>query len=390
MLRRGNGRLRREADPARGAGRGAREGRPSASERRQRTACSRRLRSRQPARARRRGVRRRARGHVPRGRSGDARDAAALARERTHGRAPPGGAHAQVERGQLGRGGIRGAVPRARRAGEDGRTRRRGRARGPDRAGVRAVPGRARGAARRSVGVSGTSGGRILVVDDSQVNRMVLTKALAADGHMPVTAEHGVEALELLQADTEVPVDVILLDLEMPELDGYETLERIKADERLRHLPVIVISSVDELDSVVRCIEIGAADYLPKPFNAAVLRARLNASLAEKRLHDLQLEYLEQVGKVVDAAGAVEAETFDAHSLDAVAARDDALGQLARVFQRMAREVFERERKLKAQVQQLKIEIDEARAARKVAEITDTDYFRDLQEKASSLRLDAD
>jgi two-component system, cell cycle response regulator len=151
---------------------------------------------------------------------------------------------------------------------------------------------------------------------------------------------------------------------------------------------VIVISSVDELDSVVRCIEGGAADYLPKPFKAAVLRARLNASLAEKRLQDLQLEYLEQVGHVVDAAAAVEAETFDAESLDTVAAREDALGQLARVFQRRAREVFERERRLKAQVQQLRIEIDEVRADRRVAEITESDYFRDLQKKASILRLD--
>jgi len=238
--------------------------------------------------------------------------------------------------------------------------------------------------------VSSSDGGRILVVDDSAVNRMVLAKALSADGHTPVTAEHGLQALELLRSDDERDVDVVLLDLEMPELDGYETLTRIKADDLLRHLPVIVISSVDELDSVVRCIEIGATDYLPKPFNAAVLRARLNASLAEKRLHDLRAEYLEQVGRVVDAAAAVEADDFELESLDPVAGRNDALGQLARVFQRMAREVFERERRLKAQVQQLRIEVDEAKAARQVAEITDTDYFRDLQKKASRLRLDAE
>lgn len=231
-------------------------------------------------------------------------------------------------------------------------------------------------------------GGRILVVDDSAVNRMVLTKALGADGHTAITAEHGLEALEVLQSDGEHGIDVVLLDLEMPELDGYETLARIKADDRLRHLPVIVISSVEELDSVVRCIENGAADYLPKPFDAAVLRARLNSSLAAKRLHDLQLEYLEQVGRVVAAAAAVEAESFEPESLDGVASRDDALGQLARVFQRMAREVFERERRLKAEVQQLRIEIDEAKATREVTEITDTDYFRELQEKARSLRLD--
>jgi two-component system cell cycle response regulator len=237
--------------------------------------------------------------------------------------------------------------------------------------------------------VSSPAGGRVLVVDDSAMNRMILTKALTADGHTSVTAENGLQALELLASDDGSSVDVVLLDLEMPELDGYETLTRIKSDERLRHLPVIVITSVDERESVVRCIENGATDYLPKPFDAPLLRARLNSSLAEKRLYDLQLEYLEQVGHVVDAAGAVEADDFEPDMLDDVAGRDDALGQLARVFQRMAREVVERERRLKAQVQQLRIEIDEAKADRQVAEITDTDYFRDLQEKASKLRLDS-
>jgi CheY-like chemotaxis protein len=232
--------------------------------------------------------------------------------------------------------------------------------------------------------------GTILVVDDSAVNRMVLTRALSADGHTALTAEDGLQALEMLAADGEPDVDVVLLDLEMPLLDGYETLMRIKSDVRLRHLPVIVVSSIEDLDSVVRCIKIGATDYLPTPFNVEVLRARLNASLAEKRLRELQLEYLEQVGRVVDAAAAVEAETFEPDSLDDTAARDDAIGQLARVFQRMAREVVDRERRLKSQVQQLRIEIDEARAARKVAEITETDFFRDLQEKASQLRLDAE
>jgi len=219
---------------------------------------------------------------------------------------------------------------------------------------------------------------------------MVLSKTVSDAGHAPVIAEHGLRALELLGATDEPPVDVILLDLEMPELDGYETLARLKGDERFRHLPVIVISAVDDLASVVRCIEIGATDYLPKPFNAALLRARLNASLAEKRLADLRLEYLEQVARVVDAAAAVEAGSFESASLEAVAARTDALGQLARVFQRMAREVAERERRLEAQVQQLRIQIDEARADRKIAEITETEYFRDLQRRAASLRIDAD
>ncbi|HEY3230443.1 MAG TPA: hypothetical protein VGJ87_14570, partial [Roseiflexaceae bacterium] len=113
---------------------------------------------------------------------------------------------------------------------------------------------------------------------------------------------------------------------------------------------------------------------------------RVSASLAGKRLRDLELEYLEQVGRVTAAAAAVEAASFDAGSLDQVAARDDALGGLARVFQRMAREVQAREERLRRQVQDLRIEIDEARQARKVAEITESDYFKQLRGQADRLR----
>jgi nitrate/nitrite-specific signal transduction histidine kinase len=127
-------------------------------------------------------------------------------------------------------------------------------------------------------------------------------------------------------------------------------------------------------------------DYLPKPFNAAVLRARIGASLAAKRLRDLELEYLEQVGRVTDAAAAVEAGTFATPGLDAVARRDDALGSLARMFQRMAREVQAREDRLQQQVRELQIVIDETRQSQKVAEITETDYFRQLRGQAADLR----
>ncbi len=198
------------------------------------------------------------------------------------------------------------------------------------------------------------------------------------------TAEDGAEALALLQSDA--PFDLVLLDIVMPEVDGYAVLERIKADEALRHIPVIMISAVDEMESVVRCIEAGATDYLPKPFNAALLEARINASLAEKRLRDLELEYLEQVRHVINAAAAVEDGRFEPESLDDVARRTDALGQLARVFQRMAREVRAREERLRQQVAELRIEIDEARQAHKVAEITDTEYFKGLREQAADLR----
>ena len=153
--------------------------------------------------------------------------------------------------------------------------------------------------------------GRILVVEDDPLARAILTRRLQAEGHEAETAESGLQALDRLERADAAPFDVVLLDIEMPGLDGYETLSRIKENEGLRHIPVIMISGVDELASIVRCIEMGATDYLPKPFDAAILRARLNASLAEKRLRDLELEYLEQVGRVIAAAGAVEADDFD-------------------------------------------------------------------------------
>jgi two-component system cell cycle response regulator len=224
---------------------------------------------------------------------------------------------------------------------------------------------------------------RLLVVDDDPINRRLLASYLKREGHEVATANDGAQGWELVRAE---PFDVVLLDVLMPELDGYEVLERIRADADLQKLPVIMISSVEETDSIVRCIELGADDYLPKPFSPPLLRARINAGLARKRLADLEREYLEQVGHVVDAAGAVEAGTFAPDALDPVARREDALGNLARVFQRMAIEVAARERALKAQVQQLRIEIDEAKADRQVREITETDYFRDLQRKADALR----
>jgi two-component system cell cycle response regulator len=230
------------------------------------------------------------------------------------------------------------------------------------------------------------SRGHILVVDDNRVNRMVLVRALQAQGYTSVAAEDGRQALDLLRAATAPPIDVVLLDILMPELDGYVVLEQVKADDSLRHLPVIMISAVDEMDSVIRCIQMGATDYLPKPFNPALLHARIAASLAGKRLRDLELEYLEQVGRVTIAAGSVEAGTFALESLDTVAERPDALGQLARVFRRMAREVHAREARLQREVRELRIEIDQARQAKKVAEITESDYFQRLRGQADDLR----
>jgi len=212
---------------------------------------------------------------------------------------------------------------------------------------------------------------------------MQLKRSLEQQGHTVALAENGRQALEMLDGGD---FDLVLLDILMPEMDGFEVLARLKSDPARRDLPVIVISALDDMESILRCIEMGATDYLPKPFDAALLRARLNASLADKRLRDIELEYLEQVNHVIEAAAAVEEGKFQCDSLNPVAGRDDALGQLARVFQKMARQVYAREQSLRQQLQELRVEIDEVKKARQVAEITETEYFRDLCAKAQQLR----
>ena len=205
--------------------------------------------------------------------------------------------------------------------------------------------------------------GHILVVDDNKINRMTLQRMLTNQGHRVTTVEDGEKALKRLKEPDSEPFDVVLLDILMPLLDGYQSLELIKGDPDLRHVPVIMISALDELDSVVRCIEIGATDYLTKPIQPALLRARLNSSLNEKRLRDLEREYLEQVGRVITAAEAVEASDYDPNALTIVAAREDALGNLARVFQRMVREVHLREQRLRQQIEQIRLDMDEMKRA---------------------------
>ncbi len=225
--------------------------------------------------------------------------------------------------------------------------------------------------------------GTILVVDDDFLNRTLLKTNLEEEGYHVKMAENGLHAMELLSNQT---FDVVLLDLLMPEMDGFEVLERMKADRNMQHIPVIVISAEDDMESVVRCIAMGATDHLPKPFDPVLLQARVNASLAAKRLHDQELEYLRNVTCLTDAATAVETESFDPDSLAEVAVRSDTLGNLARVFQRMAREIYARQQRLEYQVQELRIELNDVRQQSQVDEITETQYFRQLQEKAKDLR----
>ena len=133
---------------------------------------------------------------------------------------------------------------------------------------------------------------RILVVDDNEMNRDLLSRRLGREGHEVVLAEDGDQALELMRSE---PVDMVLLDIMMPGMDGYTVLEHMKSDEKLQHLPVVMISAISEMESVAHCISRGADDYLPKPFDPVLLRARVSSCLEKKRLRDMEHELQEQL-----------------------------------------------------------------------------------------------
>jgi len=127
--------------------------------------------------------------------------------------------------------------------------------------------------------------GNLLIVDDNKVNRILLARGLQQDGHKVEVAENGRLGLEKLRAGS---FDLVLLDIEMTEMNGYQVLETCLQEPELRDIPIIMTSSLDEIDSVVKCVELGAEDYLNKPVNPILLRARVNASLEKKRLRDEQ------------------------------------------------------------------------------------------------------
>jgi CheY-like chemotaxis protein len=199
----------------------------------------------------------------------------------------------------------------------------------------------------------------ILVVDDVADNRDILKRRLEKEGHRVTTAEHGRVALERVAAE---PVDLVLLDIQMPELDGHETLARLKGDDATRDIPVIMISALDDVAGIARCVAAGAEDYLTKPFDAVLLRARIGASLDKKRLRDREKRYLAEVDRVIAAASAVEGGRYRPGALSDLATRDDALGRLARVFDGMAAELRHREERLREQVRALRAEVAAARA----------------------------
>jgi len=230
-----------------------------------------------------------------------------------------------------------------------------------------------------ATGDAGSRGGSILVIDDEEANRALLARRLARQGYSLLFAATGEAGLAIAARE---PVDVILLDVWLPGVNGYGVLARLKSDEALREIPVLIITAADDAQSITRCLALGADDYLAKPYDPVVLGARVRACLAKKRAREFDLAYLRGVARVTAAALAVESGQFTAESLDEVAQRSDALGNLARLFRRMAIEVAARQRRLEDQVQQLTIAIDERKKAAQVHAITESDYFRELQARA--------
>ena len=143
----------------------------------------------------------------------------------------------------------------------------------------------------RTAPLAAGAGARLLVADDNKVNRLLMTRSLELQGHTVATAENGRVALEMLRSAT---FDLMLLDMEMPELDGFGVLEQMAGDNQLRSVPVIVTSSLEGITDIVRCIELGADDYLHKPVNPVLLKARINSSLEKKRLRDQQQELIKR------------------------------------------------------------------------------------------------
>jgi serine phosphatase RsbU (regulator of sigma subunit) len=160
------------------------------------------------------------------------------------------------------------------------------------------------------VSVLGQRPARLLVVDDNEMNRDMLSRRLIKQGHDVEMAEDGARALQKLN---DSDFDLVLLDIMMPEMDGYEVLGRMKGDDKLRHIPVVMISAVGETESVVRCIELGAEDYLPKPFNPVVLRARVNASLDKKKLRDQERIWAESMERELEIGRRIQQGFFPSH-----------------------------------------------------------------------------
>jgi CheY-like chemotaxis protein len=188
------------------------------------------------------------------------------------------------------------------------------------------------------------AGPRVLVVEDNDPNRELLCRRLAALGYDPTGVRTGRQAVNFARSGR---FDLVVLDLLLPVVDGYQVLRELKADAELSAIPVVVLSAADDAATATRCVEAGAEDYLTKPYDPTILRARIGAALDRRRMRDRERADAQAVADLTRAAERVARGEYDPQVLAAVTGRADAIGDLGRAFDRMARTVGEQLRRLR-------------------------------------------
>ena len=226
--------------------------------------------------------------------------------------------------------------------------------------------------------------GRILVVDDDPYNRDLLVQTLSRDGHILSTAENGEVALDMIANHA---FDLVLLDIQMPGIDGHEVLRLFKGSQATALIPAIMISGLEDIDLVVECIEIGADDYLPKPCNLTLLRARVGSSLDKKFRYDDDLALYQNLKQT---QASIRSQLIAAQKLASELSSDDdnevTLGRLRQHFASMSSLLLEKDSALHETIQKLEVKISRQSVATQVKAITSDPAFKTLSERARMMR----
>jgi sigma-B regulation protein RsbU (phosphoserine phosphatase) len=226
--------------------------------------------------------------------------------------------------------------------------------------------------------------GKILVVDDDPYNRDLLVQTLSRDGHILSTAENGEIALEMISSQA---FDLVLLDIQMPGIDGHEVLRLFKGSQETALLPAIMISGLEDIDLVVECIEIGADDYLPKPCNLTLLRARVYSSLEKKFRYDEDLALYRDLKQT---QASIREQLVSAQKLASELSSDDdnevTIERLRQHFASMSTLLLEKDSALHETIQKLEVKISRQSVATQVRAITSDPAFKTLSERARLMR----
>ena len=226
--------------------------------------------------------------------------------------------------------------------------------------------------------------GKILVVDDDPYNRDLLVQTLSRDGHILSTAENGEIALEMISNQA---FDLVLLDIQMPGIDGHEVLRLFKGSQETALLPAIMISGLEDIDLVVECIEIGADDYLPKPCNLTLLRARVCSSLEKKFRYDEDLALYRDLKQT---QASIREQLVSAQKLASELSSDDdnevTIERLRQHFASMSTLLLEKDSALHETIQKLEVKISRQTVAKQVKAITSDPAFKTLSERARLMR----